>query len=66
MLKSISGTLRRLGALLSGKAEDAYDERDDAKSDSHEESFAAGKAQAYGISADEVRKEQEDGDPDER
>lgn len=53
-------TLRRIRSRLSGKAEEAYRERDAAEADSPEEAYAAGEAHAYGISADEVRKEQDD------
>lgn len=56
-------TLQRLRAVLSGKAEEAYRERDDAKEQSDAETYAAGEAHAYGIASDEVRKAQQEQDP---
>jgi hypothetical protein len=52
-------TLRKLRASLSGKAEDAYRDRDAARSRSNEESFAAGEAHAYGDASDQVREAQD-------
>ena len=60
MLDGLISTLRRLRGRLAGKAEEAYEKRDSAESDSREESYAAGEAHAYGVAADEVRKEQQD------
>ena len=60
VLTPVKNTLRRLREVFSGRAEDAYLERDTAKHDSHEESYAAGEAHAYGIASDDVRKAQEE------
>jgi hypothetical protein len=60
MLDRLKQTLRRLRGSFSDKAEDAYAERDAAPSTSHAESFADGKAHAYGEASDDVRKAESD------
>jgi len=59
MLDQTKQTLARLRRLLSGKAEDAYHDRDAAGEDSRREAYASGEAHAYGVAADEVRTEEE-------
>lgn len=60
MLDQTKQTLARLRRLLSGKAEDAYHDRDAAGEDSRREAYASGEAHAYGVAADEVRTEEQD------
>lgn len=55
MLDQMKETLARLRRSLSGKAEDAYDDRDAAGGDSRREAYAFGEAHADGVAADEVR-----------
>jgi hypothetical protein len=59
MLDQVVGTLRRLRNSLSGKAEQAYKDRDAAEG-STEEAYADGEAHAYGDASDEVRKAETD------
>ncbi len=55
MLDQMKEVLARLRRSLSGKAEDAYDDRDAAGGDSRREAYASGEAHAYGVAADEAR-----------
>ena len=59
MLDQVKQTLARLRRLLSGKAEDAYHDRDAAGADSTREAYAAGEAHAYGVAVDDVRNEEQ-------
>ena len=59
MLDQVKQTLARLRRLLSGKAEDAYHDRDAAGEDSRREAYAAGEAHAYGVAVDDVRNEEQ-------
>ena len=59
MLDALKKTLGRLRQTLNGKAEQAYEDRDDRDATDHEQSFAAGEGHAYGVAADEVRAEEE-------
>jgi hypothetical protein len=51
-------TLARLRKSLSGKAEQAYAERDAPGATSAEKDHAAGEGEAFGIASDDVREEQ--------
>jgi len=64
MLDQLKEILAKLRRSLSGKAEDAYDDRDAAGGDSRREAYASGEAHAYGVAADEVR-QAEDADQEE-
>lgn len=60
MLDQLNETLARLRRSLSGKAEDAYGDRDAAGGDLRREAYASGEAHAYGVAADEVRQAEDE------
>lgn len=55
MLDRLATTLRRLRLTLSGKAEQAYKDRDAASDDSRAEAYSEGEGHAYGVASDEIR-----------
>ncbi len=66
MISRLKEILDRLRDSLSAKAENAYKERDEAQQDSRAESYSAGEAHAYGVSADEVREAEKEPEDSER
>lgn len=59
MFDRLTTTLRRLRLTLSGKAEQAYKDRDAASHDSRAEAYSEGEGHAYGVASDEVRDAEE-------
>lgn len=60
MLDVLTKTLTRLRQSLTGKAEQAYKDRDAPGATSTEQHFAAGEGHAYGVAADEVHEAEEE------
>ncbi len=60
MLDVMKRTLNRLRASLTGRADQAYMDRDREGATMREQDYAAGEAHAYGIASDEVRDAEEE------
>jgi hypothetical protein len=60
VLNVFKQTLERLRRSLSGKADQAYKERDARGATAAEREFSAGEAHAYGVASDEVRDAEEE------
>ena len=60
MLDILKRTLARLRETLTGRADQAYKDRDQAGASIREQDYAAGEAHAYGVASDEVREAQEE------
>jgi len=60
MLKPLKQVLDRLRTSFSGRADQAYEDRDAAKGSAEKAAYAEGEGHAYGIASDEVRDAQDE------
>jgi len=62
LLDQLKRVLGRLRATVSGRADQAYTDRDAEGASDEAQIYAAGEAHAYSVAEDDVRKAQRDGD----